>query len=110
MNRDTENDPVRPCVPAPGAGTGDGYSASSGRLLSMKELGWELNRSYSYICAMKRAGFPMPGGRATLAEAREWLRRNPGFSFAAVYIRKDFPALPKTRRKSVRRQTDVRAT
>lgn len=46
-------------------------------LLSGKELAAALGRERTYISAMKRAGFAMPGGRATLAEARAWLERNP---------------------------------
>lgn len=44
-------------------------------------LGW----SRCYVQAMKRAGFAMPGGRATIAEARDWHRQNPGFRVAKVY-------------------------
>jgi len=29
---------------------------------------------------MKKAGFTLPGGTATVAEARAWLRANPNFS------------------------------
>lgn len=46
-------------------------------LLSGKELANALGRERTYISAMKRAGFVMPGGRATLTEARAWLVRNP---------------------------------
>lgn len=47
------------------------------KLMSACELAFELGRSVQYIYAMKRRGFLMPGGRATLAEARGWLVRNP---------------------------------
>jgi hypothetical protein len=46
-------------------------------LLSGKELAAALGRARTYVSAMKRRGFLMPGGRATLAEARAWLIRNP---------------------------------
>lgn len=46
-------------------------------LLSGKELANALGRERTYITAMKRLGFQMPGGRATLTEARAWLARNP---------------------------------
>lgn len=42
-------------------------------LLSIKELASVLNRSVSYIFAMKRQGFIMTGGRARLSEARAFL-------------------------------------
>ena len=51
------------------------------------ELAAELGRSRVYIYAMKKAGFVMPGGSATLEEAREWLRRNPHFR-TTQYIQK----------------------
>ena len=37
-------------------------------------------RSRTYIYAMKKAGFRMPGGTATFEEARDWLRNNPDFT------------------------------
>lgn len=46
-------------------------------LLTCKELAERLRRAPSYIYAMRARGFAMPGGRATLAEARAWLIRNP---------------------------------
>lgn len=48
------------------------------KLLSGKELADELGRCEDYPRAMRRAGFRMPGGRATLEEARRWLsKRKP---------------------------------
>jgi hypothetical protein len=46
-------------------------------LLTGKQLAAALGRERTYISAMKRRGFEMPGGLATVAEAREWLARNP---------------------------------
>jgi hypothetical protein len=46
-------------------------------LLDCKTLAERLNRNRSYIYAMRRQGFPMPGERATLAEARRWLATHP---------------------------------
>ena len=46
-------------------------------LLTTKELAAALRKSRSYVQAMKRRGFQMPGGVATVAEARRWLVRNP---------------------------------
>ena len=46
-------------------------------LLNAKELAALLRKSRSYIFAMKARGFIMPGGTATLTEARVWLSRNP---------------------------------
>jgi len=43
--------------------------------LTSKELAWELRRSPAYVCLMRRAGFPMPGGMATAAAALDWLTR-----------------------------------
>lgn len=45
------------------------------RLCSTKELAMELGRSERYIRQMKREGFKMDGRRATVEEAREWLRK-----------------------------------
>lgn len=47
------------------------------QLLTTKELAAQLGKSRTYVAAMKRNGFSMPGGTATLAEARAWLARNP---------------------------------
>lgn len=46
-------------------------------LLTIKELAAALKKSRSYIQAMKRRGFQMPGGVATIDEARAWLRSHP---------------------------------
>jgi len=45
--------------------------------LSIKELAAELGRNRSYVQAMKKHGFKMRGGRATLDEALQWLDENP---------------------------------
>lgn len=50
------------------------------RLKTIDELAAALSRSRYYVSAMKRAGFLMPGGTATVIEARDWLRDNPQFS------------------------------
>mgnify|MGYP001255476334 CR=1 FL=1 len=47
------------------------------RLLRPKELCAALQRSRTYLWCMKRLGFRMPGGTATLAEARAFLSRVP---------------------------------
>ena len=47
------------------------------RLLSCKELAWQLNRHVNYVYAMRRAGFHMPGDRTTLHDALQWLSQNP---------------------------------
>jgi hypothetical protein len=46
-------------------------------LLTIKELAAAVKRHRSYISAMKRDGFPMPGGLASVREFREFLARNP---------------------------------
>lgn len=47
------------------------------KLLTPKELGSAIGRNRIYIEAMKRDGFEMPGGMATVQEAREWLKKHP---------------------------------
>lgn len=47
------------------------------RLLSVKELAAELRRHDSYVYKMRAQGFRMPGGTATVAEARAWLEQHP---------------------------------
>ena len=46
-------------------------------LFRPKELASLLRRNVSFVYKMKARGFVMPGGTATLTEAREWLRVNP---------------------------------
>ena len=48
-------------------------------LLDAKTLAERIKRTPVYICAMKRDGFPMPGGRATVNQALHWLAENPHF-------------------------------
>jgi hypothetical protein len=50
---------------------------SETELLIGKELADALGRERTYVTAMKRRGFIMPGGKATITEARAWLARNP---------------------------------
>lgn len=45
--------------------------------LSPKELAAALGRNRTYVEAMKRRGFKMLGGCATIREARTWIARNP---------------------------------
>ncbi len=47
------------------------------KLLSMKELAGVLGRDRTYVWAMKRAGFAMPGGRARITDAIAWLEKHP---------------------------------
>jgi hypothetical protein len=47
------------------------------KLLRPKELCAALQRSRTYLWCMKRLGFRMPGGTATLTEARDFLARVP---------------------------------
>ncbi len=46
----------------------------SRKLLSAKELADELSRSERYVRQMRREGFEMDGMRATVDEARRWLK------------------------------------
>lgn len=45
-------------------------------LLTRKQLAAELQRSRMYVWAMQRRGFKMPGGRASLGDALEWLAKH----------------------------------
>ena len=47
------------------------------QLLSIKELAWRLNRHPNYVYLMKKAGFKMPGYRATVEDALDWLYAHP---------------------------------
>lgn len=47
------------------------------QLLTIKELAAALKKDRRYVSYMKRMGFIMPGGVATVEEARSWLARNP---------------------------------
>lgn len=47
------------------------------QLMTRKELALALRRSVRFVDYMKAKGFMMPGGMATVAEARAWLARNP---------------------------------
>lgn len=46
-------------------------------LLKPKELAAVLRRNVKFVYAMKANGFAMPGGTATIEEAREWLTLHP---------------------------------
>lgn len=52
------------------------------QLMTAKELAYYLRGVHTahYVYAMRAWGFQMPGGTATIREAREWLRDNPDFS------------------------------
>ena len=63
----------------------------SEKLLYPKELAAGLKKSRTYVCAMKKAGFLMPGGTASLKEARQWLKKNHNFSSTA-YVQGKKPA------------------
>jgi len=43
-----------------------------GRLLTCKQLAWEMDCNVTYVYAMRKAGFQMPGNRTTLKEAVDW--------------------------------------
>ena len=48
-------------------------------LLTSKELAALLQRRVSYVYAMRRDGFSMPGRRTTKVEAIAWLAQHPEF-------------------------------
>ena len=50
------------------------------KLYSATNLAKALGVNRSFVGAMKRDGFPMPGGRSTIAWAHEWLRKHPNFT------------------------------
>lgn len=50
---------------------------SQQELLSCKDLALYLKRSLSYIYAMRKRGFKMPGNRASICQALSWLAKNP---------------------------------
>ena len=43
------------------------------------QLAARMGCSRNHVWAMRRDGFEMPGGRATVDEARAWLRSHPDF-------------------------------
>lgn len=49
-------------------------------LLNCGQLAAILNVKPPFITAMRHCGFPMPGNRATVANAHAWLAANPGFA------------------------------
>lgn len=55
-------------------------------LLRSGALADALNASRTYVWAMKRQGFVMPGGRATVLEARQWLREHPEFRVNRILL------------------------
>lgn len=48
-------------------------------LLCVKELADRIKHTPRYVYAMKRDGFAMPGGLATVRQALDWLADHPGF-------------------------------
>ena len=53
--------------------------STDNRLFNSKELAAKLGVSPTFVKRMKAAGFPMPGERATIQWALDWLRANPNF-------------------------------
>ena len=48
-------------------------------LLNMRELAREMGVTEMFVLCMKKAGFPLPGGKATVDWALDWLKANPDF-------------------------------
>lgn len=48
------------------------------QLLTCKELASALRRNISYVYAMRRRGFKMPGNVSSLRRALHWLERHGG--------------------------------
>lgn len=59
-------------------------------LLTACELAGRLRRSVKYVYAMKKNGFLMPGGLATVNQALAFLARNP------APTSRRFPKVPKS--------------
>jgi hypothetical protein len=57
----------------------DSRGSKGSILLNVGGLADELGVSRVFIKRMKWAGFPMPGGRSTIAWALAWLKANPDF-------------------------------
>lgn len=63
-------------------------AAPTAEFLNATELAKALRCCRTYVEAMKRGGFVMPGGRATVSEARQWLREHPHFRITEFYLSK----------------------
>jgi hypothetical protein len=48
-------------------------------LLNCGQLSAALNVKKKFVSAMRHCGFPMPGNRATVADALAWLKAHPSF-------------------------------
>ncbi len=74
----------------------DQYKGSTGtiynynQLLVAKEMADALRKSRRYVVYMMQRGFKMPGGMATIEEARAWLARNPSPSRPSTNKKKEF--------------------
>jgi hypothetical protein len=73
MNNEPRTTNPEPAAPPPY------WIPNADELLAPCELADRLKRSERYISAMRRDGFAMPGGRATLNHALQWLAENPDF-------------------------------
>jgi hypothetical protein len=49
-------------------------------LLNCGQLAAALGVSKGFVTAMRHCGFPMPGNRATIANAHAWLQAHPTFA------------------------------
>lgn len=73
------------------------------RLRNMKELAATLGVSREFLLAMKRDGFAMPGGRATVAAAHAWLAAHPDFRVGSRHKKTALTRAPKPRRPKMPR-------
>lgn len=71
-------------------------------LQTTKELAGALKRAPGFVYAMRKAGFEMPGGMATLEEARDWLRLHPRFTTWGAWGRRDNPRQSAKKRDNPR--------
>ncbi|MEQ9823460.1 MAG: hypothetical protein ABQ298_03665 [Puniceicoccaceae bacterium] len=57
-------------------------------VLCVKEIADKMGVHVHYVYSMRKAGFRMPGNRATFSEAREWLMAHPDFNTKNAWAKK----------------------
>ena len=60
-------------------------SADDNTLRYADDLAEALGKGRTYIYAMKKEGFKMPGGTSTVVEGRAWLKDHPNFSTSGYF-------------------------
>ena len=77
---------MKGCSACPTTHTAENTEMKTPILLNMSALAKALGVSSQWIRAMRRCGFPMPGRRATVADALQWLKENPDFEVRKTLI------------------------